>query len=321
MTNHSPVVLIAFNRPDTFARVLANLAAAHGVSERDVYVYVDGPRGEGDRALCDQVVDVAERFRDQLPRLSIIRRECNLGCRENVVASISEVMEKQGRAIIVEDDVLVSHTFLDYMDAALEFYRDDQRIWSINAWRNRFVHIPPSYKHDVYLTPRMLCWGWGTWKDRWEGVDFDLTDWPTRGEQSEMCAMLDGAGVDLHRMLQLQYEGVLDTWDVQCCYHVAKNGLYCVEPRFALTKNIGSGVVPTHCIDEDPVVTHAAYYDFSPRLVSGLGPDFLLLRQFPHALFNPSLTVRAYRRLLRWMLRFTPRHDVPVPVESDEGQK
>lgn len=304
-----PVLLIAFNRPEPFERVLTNLVAAHGVTERDVFVYVDGPRNDDDKVRCDRVADVVERFRAQLPRLAIVRRDRNLGCRVNVVKAITEVLETHGRVIVVEDDVLVSHTFLDYMDAALELYHGDPRIWSVNAWRNRFVHVPASYGRDVYLTPRMTCWGWGTWKDRWEGVDFDLADWPTLGNTPAMRTRLDAAGVDLQRMLQLQYDGQLNTWDVQCCYHVVKNGLFCVEPRLPLTKNIGSGVDPTHCIDEDTVVSHAAYYDFRPQLVANLDPDERLLRQFPHALFNPSLVARIHRRLFRHFLRYTSRHD------------
>lgn len=309
-------MLIAFNRPKPFARVLDNLVAAHGIFERDIVVYVDGPRNEGDKGLCDQVVEIAERSRADLPRISVVRRNRNLGCRGNVVSAVSEVLEKYGHAIIVEDDVLVSHTFLDYMDAALAFYRDDSRIWSVNAWRNRFVHVPKSYAHDLYLSPRMLCWGWGTWKDRWEKVDFDLTDWSVCGNQPVLRARLDAAGVDLRRMLQLQYEGVLKTWDVQCCYHVVKNGLFCVEPRFPLTKNIGSGVAPTHCVDEDAIVSHAKYYDFTPQLVANLEPDERLLQEFPHALFDPSLSTRICRRFMRLLLRFSPRHDLPVSVVS-----
>ena len=307
----APVILIAFNRPEPFRRVLVNLAAAHGIQDREIRVFVDGPRNESDRILGDQVASVAESFRATLPKMTLVRRERNLGCRENVVRSVSEVMDSCGRAIIVEDDVLVSHTFLDYMDAALDLYADNPRVWGINAWRNRFVHVPASYPNDVYLTPRMLCWGWGSWKNRWNQVDFDLSDWPVQGKLEAMHAMLDAAGVDLHRMLQLQYEGVLKTWDVQCCYHVVKNGLFCVEPRYALTKNIGSGVNPTHCDDEDPLVSHAAYYDFTPRLIADLQPDAELLRQFPHALFNPSLSVRVWRRLLRVLFRYLPQQNQP----------
>ena len=129
----TPIVIFAFNRPDTLKRVLASLLKCENLhgneSARKIYAFVDGPRNDGDLEKTSQVRKLLEDFRScYCSDMEIVCRERNYGCEKNIPCGISQVLDTHGRAIIVEDDILVSRYFLNYMDRALELYEGNPKI-------------------------------------------------------------------------------------------------------------------------------------------------------------------------------------------------
>lgn len=313
----APLAIFAFTRTETLRKVLTSLASCEnltGDGQRPGYAFVDGPRSDADRADIECTREQLERFRrDHFPHLQIIVRETNLGNTVNMPRGIEAVLEKHGRIIVVEDDVLVSRHFLTYMDAALERYRNDRKIWCVNAWRNRFVKVPRSYPHDVYLTPRNMCWGWGTWRDRWQQVDFTMADWPMFKKDPDLLAKVDQVGIELKWMLDRQYAGELHAWDVQCSFHMIQHGLYAVEPRLAMTKNIGFGTECDHCSHPDVDISSAKFYHFNPRLPTDeLRPDPAIYGGYRYGRVCPLLGTRIKRKLLRVLWGLGPKHDEAI---------
>ena len=315
----APIVMISFNRSDLVSMSMRNVSLANGVEHHDIYMFIDGPREGNVRDLEEnnRIFQIVSAYRERLPRLRIIRREKNYGCRGNIVDAITQIITKYGRSIIIEDDILISRTFLEYMNQALSFYECDKRIWSINAYQSPYLQIPKDYPYDVYLNPVNMCWGWGTWSDRWCQVDFDLTEWPTDKEKREIVEKLNRAGRQIIPMLEAQYAGRLKTWDVQCTYYAVKHGLMSVEPRFQLSKNIGflEGVAGEHCAGAMPIITRQRYYNFLPRLVEGLQADERIGNQFEWIVGSKNLFVRVWRKLARMMATVKPKNMMPYDVK------
>lgn len=304
-TVKAPVVMIGFNRPFLSERTMGNVAKCRDAKDRDAYLFIDGPR-EGrkdDVEKTEETRRVADNIRNtSLPRLKIVKREKNLGCRGNIIASISEIVNKYGKVIIVEDDVLVSRTFLSYMDEALERYESDKRIWCINACQSPYLKLPKRLKTDVYLSPRNMCWGWGVWADRWNAVDFDMTDWPEYIKQPGNDLKVHLCGLGLEDGIWDQYK-TKSSWDTQCTYHMIKHGLYAIEPRMTLTKNCGSGIDGTHALWANPILTKQKYYDFKPTLPDELSINAELLDEYRFICnAKPS-------RLRIWFRKLTGRYD------------
>ena len=315
----APVALFAFNRPGVLARVLEKLSRCDdldGGGARKAFVFVDAPReGRNEEARVNQVVDILRDFKSShLPQLEIVRRESNFGLRRNIREGISAVLTEFGRAVVMEDDFLVGKYFLQYMDAALERYVDDGRIWCINAGRPRYVSVPMSYKEDVYLSSRNICGNWGVWKDRWDAVDFDISDWQEFKSAPGNLERIDRTGIDVKWMMDAQYRGELNSWAVACTYHMVKNGLFAVEPRLALVKHIGYGDDSVHCGEEDVVVATAKYYDFMPQLPERIVPDERIMSQLKYMVKCPLKVERIRRKILRAIWRIGPCHDEPIAV-------
>lgn len=303
----TPVVMFGFNRPDIQKMSMKCYSECIGAGERDIFVFLDGPRNDADKQCSDQIETMLESYRNtQFPRMKIIRRDKNYGCRENIVQGITEVISKYGRVIIIEDDILVSKTFLKFMDAALDFYDNDHRIWCIDGFHDYTFKVPKDYKHDLYLVAYMsAAWGWATWKDRWEKVDFDMHDWPEYNKSPENVEKLDSVSYVLRHWLDAQYNGTLKTWDVQCWYHMVKNNYYAIEPRYQLSKNIGCVPKSEHFSGTNPFMIAQKFYNYMPKLERSIELDERILRRFRHCQFNPSIAVRIWRKLWRLWVRFT----------------
>jgi len=312
----TPIVLIAFNRSELVRLSLRNVSLANGAADRDAFMFIDGPRNDDDAVENNKIVSIATKFKSALPRLEIIRRDHNYGCRGNIVDAISQVLSRYGQAVIIEDDILVSRTFFDYMDKALDFYNDDKSIWSINAYQNPNMRIPKDYPYDVYLNPVNMCWGWGTWADRWRGVDFDIKDWPSYRSNPAFMERLNKAGRQIAPMLDSQYNGHLKTWDVQCTYHVVKNNLMSIEPRFQLSKNIGysSLLRGEHTNEDCPYVTRQKYYNFMPRLQAKLCHDPRIFSQYEWVGVPKNLSMRIFRKIRRMFAYVSSDNLEPLDV-------
>lgn len=317
IVKNAPLIIVGFNRADTMSLVLARLSECANLRGKDnrrvAYAFLDGARTPDEEARTEEVAALVEDFKSShFPDLQIVRREKNYGCRGNIVDAISHVLGLHGRAVIVEDDVLVSRTFLNYMDEALDFYESDKRIWCINANTPRDMKVPKSYKHDVYLHPRNMCWGWGTWKDRWVQVDFDMKDWPRYAEDPVFRSKLDKIDCMMHGMLDAQFMGRLKTWDVQCSYHIVKNNLFAVEPRYALSKNIGSGTVSAHCSSSNADLLTQKFFDFRPTLEI-VDIDKCVLGNLSRSAFRSNGVIRLYRKVRRFCRKY-----MQIPIAPDK---
>ena len=173
----SPIAVFCYNRPEHIERTLEALSKNALAEESTLYVFCDGPKkdaSEDQRNLITQVRQIV-RKKQWCKDVIITEAEENKGLRDSIISGVSRVIQKHGTAIVVEDDLETSPLFLTYMNSCLEKYKDYRGVFSISAQScvNPDV-FPEDYPYDVYAYPTHLPWGWATWKDRWELVDWDI---------------------------------------------------------------------------------------------------------------------------------------------------
>lgn len=282
----APIVLFTYNRPDHTQKTVEALRANAGAAESELLVYSDGPKHDGHR---DQVLAV----RAYLPTItgfraiSIIERPRNMGLAASVIAGVSEVLERHGRVIVVEDDMITAPDFLSFMNAALTVYRGRPDIFSVTGY-NYPIAIPADYPRDAYLSYRSSSWGWGTWLDRWQKVDWAMNDFQTFVRDEAALARFARGGDDLLAMLKLQMSGKLDSWSIRFDYAHYKHDATCLHPVRSRLRNIGFDGSGIHCnvSSEYDVELDLAERPFS--LSPDLAVDPVMLRIFNER-FRPSL--------------------------------
>ena len=165
---YAPVVVFGFNRPEHLNRCLKSLEKCTNFAAHSGYIFIDGPRTEFDQKSVLECVEIAERFRD-IHGFKVITHEVNWGLAASVRSGINRVFENSDTIIVIEDDLILGVGFLEFVNSALNFYQKNHEVSSISGYQ---------YPIDLELSNAVFlrgadCWGWGTWKDRWEDTIFD----------------------------------------------------------------------------------------------------------------------------------------------------
>ena len=238
-----PVVLFAFNRPDALRRSLAALAAADLAAETDLFIRLDGPQNEADAEKVAAVRDVAlgaQGFR----KVDVSWSDSNLGLGPSVIMGVERILDCSEAVIVLEDDLVVSRGFLVYMNEALRKYADDKRVFSVCGYSNR-VTVPGDYPYDAYFAPRSSSWGWATWRDRWQSVDWNPT--PASLRQNALAFNRWG-GSDCAKMLRDWMEGRNQSWAIRFCYSQFLQGKTALFPvRSLVDPSAGFDGEGTNC--------------------------------------------------------------------------
>lgn len=122
----APIVIFAFNRPEALQKLLDSLRMNSFYEESDKYIFIDGPRCEEDKAKVDEVVTIARKVASNISISPV-----NRGLGNSIIAGVSTIIAEYGKAIVLEDDLICAPNFLSYMNQALDFYENDNKIISI----------------------------------------------------------------------------------------------------------------------------------------------------------------------------------------------
>ncbi len=240
MARFAPIALFVFNRPEHTRHTLDALSRNYNAAQTDLYVFSDGSRDERD---ADSVATVRTLINNihGFARCTVIEQPVNLGLANSIISGVSEILKTYENIIVLEDDLITSRHFINYMNDALQFYKDDAKAFSVTAHTLPSTHlrVPEDYKFDTYAGYRCSSWSWGTWKDRWEAVNWSMGYYrkflQDRHAQDEFAR----GGKDLNKMLRLQFEGRIDSWAIRYCYAHFQNDMRCIYPTKTLVTNIG----------------------------------------------------------------------------------
>ncbi len=244
MQELAPIVLFVFNRPWHLKQTLTSLRQNELAQNSALYIFSDGPKSESDRKLVDEVREIIKAV-DDFKTINIILRDKNLGLANSVISGVSEVIIKYEHVIVIEDDMIFSKSFLEYMNKILFFYQHDMKLFSVSGY-NFPISIPSSYKNEIYFSPRASSWGWATWQNRWDKADWNVTDFNNFFIDRDAVRTFNLGGGDLTLMLKKQVEGKIDSWAVRWCYAHYKNKAYCAYPTKSFVMNIGTDKSGTH---------------------------------------------------------------------------
>ncbi|WP_316824803.1 hypothetical protein [Pedobacter miscanthi] len=242
--SYAPIVLFIYNRPRHTQLTLIALASNELAKRSDLYIYADGPKPKAGAADQEKISAVrllaanAKGFKS----VTVFERETNLGLANSIFSGVTEIISIKGKAIILEDDLITSPYFLEYMNEGLALFEADKQVGSINAHAELFLksHKFPEY----FLLDGADCWGWATWKDRWEG--FTLDPKLIKDELFKTNKLKEFEYGPHLNLLNLQIAKKIDTWDVQWHgFNVLKHrkGIF---PKYSFIENIGLDGSGTH---------------------------------------------------------------------------
>jgi hypothetical protein len=250
MSCNSPVLLIAFNRPDSTRRVFAEIRKARPPK---LFVAADGPRVNrpNEPDICAQVREIFNDV-DWPCELVTLFREQNLGCKHAVSGAIDWFFEHVEQGIILEDDCVPTESFFAYCDDLLERYALDTSIAQICG--STFVSCAAG-DNSYYFTKYADIWGWATWRRAWQLADMTMAEWPEWRDNKgleKLCGSTPAFVEYWREIFNSTHAGKINTWDYQWMYTCWNLGLKSIKPAKMQIYNIGFDANATHTLTEVP---------------------------------------------------------------------
>ncbi|MDP4116659.1 MAG: sugar transferase [Bacteroidota bacterium] len=262
----APLILFVYNRPEHTFNTLEALSKNIDADKTDLFIFSDGPKNEQAIQKITEVRNVVSNVKG-FNKVEIITAEKNKGLANSIIGGVTQIINTYGKVIVLEDDLISAPNFLVYMNKALNFYEDYEKVFTIHGYCAD-IKFPQNYKFDTYFVPtRIGSWGWGTWKNVWETIDWNINDRDTFFKDAVQQKEFNYMGNDLVKMLKKQLANEIDTWDVQFCYHLLKNNAYSIYPVASKIQNKGTGEVGTHN-------TYTNYFDVELTNVNQVNFNF-----------------------------------------------
>lgn len=241
----APIVIFSYDRPDHLRRTLDALAKNDLSSQSELYIYCDGAK---ESASAEQIERIRDNRKvahgaDGFKSITIIEREKNVGLKANIVEAVTEIVNKYGRVITLEDDIVTSTGFLRYMNDALELYKNDEQVMHISGymWPHRY-RLSETFFYPVPYPGG----GWATWARAWQHYSDDAEalyqSWKDRWDEFNLFG-----GDYLQKQLIANYKGKMKTWFIKWYAVMLMRGALTLYPGQSLTNNIGFDSLATNC--------------------------------------------------------------------------
>ena len=294
------LLVFAYNRPHHLAQTLDALLQNRGIEQLPVSIIIDGAKKPEDEPLVEQVIATAERYQLQFKQCQIIQREHNFGLAKNIITGVTDALKTHESVIVLEDDMITSPGFIEYMQQSLAVYRDEPSVASIHGYCYPIKAKLPG----TFFLKGADCWGWATWRRAWETFEQDGV---TLLEQIDQAGCRDefnfGGTYDYYRMLQDQVVGKNDSWAVRWYASCFLRNMVTLYPGKSLVENIGLDNSGTHCGATD---THAHQQLAVKVFVTkqSIMPDPKAWQAFCDYLYTlVPARIRLIKRLKRWFAR------------------
>lgn len=241
----APIILFAFNRLNSLERTIISIKSNLEAVDTDIFIFVDGPRSyiPGEKERVKNVQDFVQNIRG-FKSIHYYFSSENKGLGPSIIYGVTKIINQYGRAIVLEDDLILSKNCLAFLNQGLDRFENEPKVFSICGYSN-MVEVPVNYSADSYFCVRSSSWGWATWKDRWNSVDWELKDWSKCETQKN--AFNKWGGSDCFGMLEAWKEGKNKSWAIRFCFAQFIQNKLSLFPIFSKINNNGFDGDGTNC--------------------------------------------------------------------------
>ena len=226
-------LIIAYSRPGGVLRLFESCVSA-GIEK--IYISLDGPRDLDSLKHQEEILKIVEKYS------AIIEIEVNLlsencGVAVGVLRAVDWYFSKEPIGIVLEDDLIVSPFFFEYVFNALHHTKDFKDILMVAG-----TQLYPGLSEYSLAISYPMIWGWGAWAEDW----FVIRKCLLRKKTTSLSQLWDGRTTFWKVGANRALNGLVDTWDTPIAYEFYQNGFKCIIPPFNLVSNIGTDRFAAH---------------------------------------------------------------------------
>tara|TARA_X000000950_G_scaffold287224_2_gene398723 strand:- start:1977 stop:2900 length:924 start_codon:yes stop_codon:yes gene_type:complete len=255
MPNLAPIALFCYNRPTHLKLTVASLKNNYLANKSTLYIFLDGPKSKKDFKKNNEISDYISKI-DGFAKIKIYKRNRNLGLAQSIIKGVNFVLKKNDKIIVVEDDIVTSPYFLNFMNESLNKYKKKSKVWHITG--HSHLKSNQNENQKVFFSYYMNCWGWGTWKDRWKVFEKNPNKLIKNFSRKEISEFdLNDTGLFWSQILK-NATSKINTWAIFWYATIYKKRKLCCNPLKSYVRNIGMDGSGMHCsnsryLDENPL--------------------------------------------------------------------
>jgi len=242
----APVIIPTCNRSEHFQNLVHSLQACPLAEQTHLYIALDAPFSEAVEDDNRRILEFAENITG-FARVTIWKREWNLGAVGNIAEAVDQVFQNHDRLIFLEDDNVVAKNFLLFMNQAMDAFASDRRCFSVSGY-----HFMPnqneSPRADIYRSPFFTAWGVGLFRDRFAHAA------SLQGPRPSLFFLSPLNLLRAYRLHPRLFSMYMEAWlqdkvygDIVYRIHSLKNGLYTIFPSSTKVINQGFDGSGLHC--------------------------------------------------------------------------
>lgn len=243
MMTCAPILLFVYNRPEHTRRCIESLTRNALAANSTLYIYADGPKDTTQQTAVDEVRSYLRTI-SGFKTMNLIERKDNWGLARNIIDGVTTQVNRYGKVIVLEDDLVVAPYFLQFMNDALETYKNEPKVGHIQACD--FTQDPSL--PDTFLIKWTGSWGWATWERAWKHFNPDGKALLEELEQRKLTYTFDFNGkYGFTRMLRRQIEGKNNSWAIRWNASLFLKDILSLNVGRSLVQNKGFDGSGTNC--------------------------------------------------------------------------
>jgi hypothetical protein len=234
----APIVLFVYNRPQHTLQTLEALAENYLANESELFIFADGPKKNADETMLQKIKETRAilRSKEWCKKTTIIEGEINKGLAHSIIDGVCKMMTEYDKVIVLEDDLVTSPYFLQYMNDALNVYFSSDSVACISG----YVYPVKNKLPETFFIKVAECWGWATWKRAWNVFEEDGVKLLDIIRKKNLMREFDFEdSYPYTQMLVDQINKKNDSWAIRWYASVFLENKYCLYPKISLVQNIG----------------------------------------------------------------------------------
>lgn len=241
-----PVCIFAYKRKFSLERLIKSLQENPESINTDIYIFCDNAKNTKDTKDVQNVREYCKSI-NGFKSITIKESFKNQGLAKSVINGITEITRSYDAVIVLEDDLIVSRGFLSFMNSGLTKYKNDKKVMSVCGFSKKIPGFLFNRKQTSFFHKRSSSWGWATWKDRWDIVDFDRLTKINSIDKILMYIRVFFISPDLPLMINAQRKHKINSWAIRFVEAQSRLNLYSLFPKHSLVENIGFDDEATNC--------------------------------------------------------------------------
>ncbi|NVN96215.1 MAG: glycosyltransferase [Bacteroidetes bacterium] len=208
----APIVLFVYNRPLHTQKTIDALLKNNLASESELYIFSDGYKDtDKNQTQVENVRNYIKTIKG-FKNIIIFERKKNLGLSRNIIDGVTSIIDKYGKIIVLEDDLLTSTYFLKFMNEALSLYEHQDEVISVHG----YIYPIKEELPETFFIKGADCLGWGTWKRGWDLFNPDASILLNKIIKENKTKEFNyGNSYPYFKMLKKQAEGNVDSWAIR----------------------------------------------------------------------------------------------------------